>query len=223
MAKKNFGKNYIDKMDYIVERNRMLVFFVFVLIAILIILVQGYLSMRNNLKLTIDLPPKIYVSGQLQVGGGDANKLYYRVWGEYIARMLGTYSPSTIRTNMQNISYILDPAEEVKYQTAFAKKIDFVESNIEVKRSRFYSFKVTGEPESADLTAKAIVKSDIGNGLKVESSDCTYTIGMNTSDYKIYVSKLQEECVVLNEGDLQKKMEEVAQFERDVTTKGEYK
>lgn len=195
MAIKKAGTKYLDQIDYLVERNKLLVFFFIAQLVIIILLVNGLISAQNNVEYRIELPPKIYDNrGELRVGHGEANRLFYRVWGEFIARSIANYNPSTVRHNFQGVIYMMDPEESTKYQSLLAERIRYAEENMEVRQANFYDFSVDGGEDSAVLTAKAMVLSDVGNGLEKKEQKCVYKIGMKVRDYRLVVDRLSEEC-----------------------------
>ena len=199
------GKRYLDQLDYLIERNRLLIFFVLFQIAVIIMLIIGYLGLKKDLVLRVDIPPKFYQTGMLYVGSMKANDLYYKVWGEYLVRELANFSPDTIGKHLNNVLYMLDPDKVTFYQHLFAKKLQSVTENQMVRE--FIPSTVSVESDNGEngtVIVKGVAKENIGNGLSISYKKCTYTLKMKIENYHLFVESIDEQCIEIPLSEFQK-------------------
>lgn len=199
------GKRYLDQLDYLLERNRLLIFFALFQIAVIIMLIVGYFGLKKDLVLRVDIPPKLYQTGTLYVGSIKANDLYYKVWGEYLVRQFANFSSDTIGKHLNNVLYMLDPDKVTFYQHLFAKKLQSVTENQMVREFTQTSISVKSDSgENGVVTIKGVAKENIGNGLSISYKKCIYTLKMKVENYHLFVESIDEKCFEIPLDEFQK-------------------
>ncbi|CAA6804714.1 MAG: TraE-like protein [uncultured Campylobacterales bacterium] len=195
------GNSYLDKLDNILHRNKLLWLFFTIQFAVIIILIIGYINLKGSVVVHIEIPPKIYDSGQLRIGSKKADKLYFRMWGRYIVENMSSYNADTIENKYSETLYMLHPSIITKYKHKFTEKIDIVKSNL-IKNDFFLvdsNTYVSEEFSSATFKANGVSKLNVGDGLATEYQSCTYEISMKLEGYHLFVNDLQENCKTISE------------------------
>jgi hypothetical protein len=155
---------------------------------------MGYLNLKGDNVIKIDLPPEIYKAGTLYVGSVKGNNLYYEVWGHYIAKLVSNFTPANIEGNIQKVIYILEPTFYTKNKHLLVEKMDYVKNNM-VKREFVMTKKeFTGDDTSKVMKITGIATDIVGDNLVVTNSSCTYEVGMTIRDYHLFVDAIRESC-----------------------------
>lgn len=211
MKENEYGKNWVDKSTYFIEKNRMLVFCILILVIVIFALLVATISNYDNTTVEVDMPPR----GKVIVTNDKANEIYYDIWTEHY-------------TN--NTEYYELNSEGEKTPVPFTFSIvDFDYTNVEMKYGEFLKrykpsklikerhlfnnftknvkvkmltqkFKVEDinsilkeDGHKASTIVSGVAFQDFA-GVKKEPKECTYTFGYERIGGKIYGTSLQTTC-----------------------------
>lgn len=199
------GSKYLDKLDNILHRNKLLWLFFTIQFAVIIILIIGYLNLKGSVVVHVEIPPKLYDSGQLRIGSKKADKLYFKMWGRYIVEHMASYTPDTIENKYSETLYMLHPAVITKYRSKFINKIDLVKKNLITNKFFLVDFNTYAKDNfsTAIFKAHGVSKLNVGDGLSIEYQSCTYEVSMKLEGYHLFVDKLEEICKPISENQFQ--------------------
>jgi hypothetical protein len=207
----NSGQEYLDKLDELIHKNKILWFFtIFQIIAILFLLI-GYFSLKENIAIRVDLPPKIYQTGTLLIGSQKANDLYYKVWGQFAVEIASNYSPETVEKKYNQLSFLLNPEKVSKHMNKFLEKIQNVQRNLithEFVRGPTV-VKLFNGKNKANVKIVGIATKNVGNGLELEYELCEYNVGMSIDNYHLFIDAFREKCQTITKKQYDTKKSEI--------------
>jgi len=204
------GKNYIDRLNSLLEDNKYLVFFSFILIIVLFILIIGYFNLSKKITISVEIPPKLYRTGTLYIGSQKANKLFYDVWGRYVVSEIANYSPYNIKEKIKKVSFMFDPQKLVKVKVQFIKLENEVINNLVTHT--FIPTK-TYVDDNGNFVQEGIGKSVLGDNLSVIYEKCKYKVKFKIEDYHLFIENMNINCTPIDKEDYLNIYKEIKQKE----------
>lgn len=190
------GQVYIDKLDDLLHRNKVLWFFTIFQLILIFLLIIGYLSVKNNINVKVDIPPKLFHTGTLYVGSQKANALYYKVWGSFAVDLISNYSPKTVKKKYNQFMYLLNPQ-------ILPSKLDGILQKIKHSKENLVTYSFINGPTKVDVSKSAdtgvvsvsgLVTKNIGNDLDISYFVCSYKFKMSIQDYHLYIDDYKKSC-----------------------------
>lgn len=109
------GREQVDLYDRAILTNRWLwtlaLFSFFVIVA----LISGYISLRDEVNTKISLPPY----GDFKVYRDKADDTYFRVWGEYLIREGSEFDPDTISKTIKKSTALMKHSTFLQHKPKF--------------------------------------------------------------------------------------------------------
>ena len=193
------NKGYLDRLDEAIRNNKVLWFFILILISLIFMLLIGYMNLRSSLVVQITVPKTIEKSGVAVVGIGKGNPYFYEVWGLEVLRHIANYTPSGIANNYTFVKSLLDPDVMIKSGALFNKKIKGVQDRLEFQT--FYLHKSRVGSNDAGVTAvyiaSGVAKRKISNMVE-ETLYCDYRISFAVHNFTPFVTGISDKCRELN-------------------------
>ena len=200
VSKKGKSGAFLDKTNYLVEKYRTALFFIFLQLFVILFLIFGYLSVKSDTVVEVMLPKVIKDTdyGKLKIGINSSNKLYYQIFGSYLVKMLFSSDSSNIDKNILTFKRLIYPENIGKYSKNIEDFKNFVVTN-----SATLSYLPLEESTKinkkgiAVFSSKGVLGTKIGNYPK-KKSICTTKIKMFTKNYMLFVSALDKTCTDIN-------------------------
>lgn len=200
--KKN-GKNsaYLEKANYLLEKYKSAMFFVFFQILIILLLIYGYLTTKSDTTVEVMLPKIVKDTdyGKLKIGLNESNELYYKIFGRYIVNDLYNSNESNINDKIIVLKSLIYPEKLPDYE----KSIDNFAENI-IQNGITVTYKETeGEVNTSNgisnYKSKGVLNIKIGKYSKKEEF-CETNIEMFTKNYMLFVNSISRSCRDINSG-----------------------
>jgi len=190
---------YLDRIDYLVEKYKTALFFVFAQLLVILLLLFGYLNMKSNTTVEVLLPKIVKDTdyGKLKIGLNSSNKLYYKIMGNYISTLMLNSKFDNINENTIEFKKLLYPDVYDKYVKNIDGFKDFIINN-KVKLSyKELSSNITMEKgKKALFSTKGILNMELGSFDK-KRQICTTEVEMITKNYMLFVTAFSKTCVKL--------------------------
>lgn len=191
---------YIERTNYLVEKYKTALFFIFVQLLVILFLIFGYLNIKSNTVVEVMLPKVLKDTdyGKLKIGINGSNKLYYKIFGSYISEMV-------LNSNKKNVVQNTDILKELIYPevlSIYSKKIDnfqrfVVNNDAELKYTQLEeSISINENKEGVYLT-KGHLKTRLGV-YNEKDSICTVEVKMVTKSYMLFVTSFVKHCSDIN-------------------------
>lgn len=190
---------YLDKVNYLADKYRSAVFFIFLQFFVILFLIFGYLSVKSNIVVEVILPKVVKDTdyGKLKIGINSSNPLYYKVWGEYIVTMLLNSNADNIVENISTFQNIIYPDVYNKYKKDLKKMKDYIIKNDADLKYKEVKKNISIKNGEALFSSSGILTSKLGR-YKSKKSNCTVNIKMKTENYMLFVTSFVKQCKNLN-------------------------
>lgn len=180
----------------------------------LLVIVIGFLgislqSVSNNNTTTLELPPKLYESGNIKVGNGWANDVMFRVWGDWLVFNTATFAPGNIRDKLNEAIRFFDQDKLAVYQGQFGALTNMVvrhnitqtftprSSKPEMELYTDTDMVDIGSPQdeikAAKLTYSGVVSQSIGSK-PLPDKKCQYIVTIKLSGNHLYGYSYDTDC-----------------------------
>ena len=188
---KIIGKEYVDRIYSVLIENKYLTFMSFIFIVIIVYLLISISKLEEKIKISVEIPPKIYQTGKIYVGYEEANDLFYKLWGEYVAREIGNYSPVNIDEKINKVLYLFAPSQIIKAQSDFLKFAKNVKNNLIT--NTFIPYK-TKANKNGEVIVEGLAHQSVGNNLLNKTFLCKYNMKFKIEDYHLFLYKFITDC-----------------------------
>lgn len=201
MGKKTKGQEFIS----VIDKDKAIVKYlwrVVILLSIsLVALSFAFMSIKNTVKVKVELPAKfIYKEAPVVVSGVDgSNKVYYKLWGNYIIGELANFSYEDIDAKVNLLIKMMRPtrfAEKKEQIDTFAKNLstNLISQNYIIKDSNITKIKMSpnGNIQSASIVTKGMANQTIGRNYN--NKECKYTVNLKYIRGVLYVEDFGTDC-----------------------------
>lgn len=196
IEKNGKGSAYIEKTNYLVEKYKTALFFIFVQLLVILLLIFGYLSVKKSTVVEVVLPKIVKDTdyGKLHIGIDTSNELYYKVMGSYIVNTILNTDKNKIEKDSDILKKMMFPEVEKHYE----KKIDSYKNFI-IKNDAKVKYTEISEKVSISDKGEALFESygkvniQLGQ-YKTKTSLCTTSVKMVTKNYMLFVTSFVKEC-----------------------------
>ena len=200
IEKKDIKKNgeasaFVEKTNYLVEKYRSALFFIFFQMFIILFLLFGYLSIKSNTIVEVDLPKIVKDSdyGKLKIGIGVANELYYTVWGRYVVDSVLNIDVKSMDEKLAVLSKMMLPSVLTKYSKKLKDFRRFIADNNAV-------LKYTSTESSTEIVdGIGVYKSKGVERIKLGEYDekkqlCDVEVKMQVKNFMLFITSFQRTC-----------------------------
>lgn len=199
MFKTKSGHEYEGKLEASFQVNKILWRLSLIQAFIIMVLVFGYLQLKETVSVHVELPSKIYQSKDITIRKGLnwANKDYYDVWGKALAEEISTFKVDNVPEKFALLQKMMRPSIALRKD---AEIQEFVKTIIANKISQDFTILKESEPIKIpeDITRmefNGIAKQKIGNK-EVTPKECKYTIDLKIyEDGVLYVENIGTDCL----------------------------
>ncbi len=197
---KEIGEQFISEVD----KNRAIVKYLWRIIVILsislVVLAISFMSIKNTVKVKVELPGKlIYKYAPVVVAGiNGSNEIYYKLWSRYIINEVSNFKSTNIIKKMDLIKKMMNPrtlALKDKKLNNFAKNIalnlvnqDFKITKIKMKNEKMKN----GLIDQATVKINGFAKQTVGK--KHFSKSCSYDLKFKFIEGVLYVENFGTNC-----------------------------
>ncbi|WP_152182874.1 TraE/TraK family type IV conjugative transfer system protein [Sulfurimonas indica] len=200
MADKLKGEEFIS----IIDKDKVVVKYLWRIVVMLsvaiVILSFAFMSIRETTRVNIELPATlIYKNAPVVVAGIDgANKVYYRMWGEYVIKELSNFTYETIGKKVQLLKKMMRPTRFVEKK----KEIDIFTNTLS-KNLMSQKFIPEDTNLSNVIESKGIIRSATitVNGIAFQSiskekskKECKYDVDLRYVKGVLYVEDFGTDC-----------------------------
>lgn len=192
---------YLEKANYLLDKYRSAMFFIFFQILIILLLTYGYLATKSNTTVEVLLPKIVKDSdyGKLKIGLNESNELYYKVFGYYIVQYLYNANPTDIKDKIITLKSLIYPSKLPQYENsidAFEKNI--INNSITMKYVETES-NVSMKDGIANYYSAGVLTEKVGEYSSTKKF-CKTNIEMFTKQYMLFVNSISKECKSLDSG-----------------------
>jgi len=209
---KVIGKEYIDRIYSVIVENKYLTFLSLILIVIIFYFLTAISSLEEKIKIQVQIPPKLYRTGTIYIGYQTANSLFYKLWGEYVAREIGNYSPVDVDERIKKVIYLFAPDKIIKAQAEFIKFAKDVQKNMVT--SVFTPYKVTAD-DKGNVVVEGLKHKTLGANLLNEIYICSYNMKFVIRDYHLFLDSLVNNCQLINKAEEKAYLERIKKEKRE--------
>lgn len=179
--------DYLQKSSALFDENRLLKF-AFVVMAVAFCFNSLMVHRAVKYQRTILIPPKI--TGEIEFIQGKPSEKYIRDMSRTIANLAGTYSPSTVRENFEELLYYYAPesypkASEIWYSLASRAEEGLVSSV-------FYLEKINFDENTIELFGQLVQYT---GSTPLENVSRTYLVNYRIEDSRFYVVSIREKAL----------------------------
>lgn len=193
-AKKRVGKDYFNKINEYVDTHKRDSYTKLIFGAMLIMLAFGYMGLKSQMVMSMEIPPKLEDKGTLMVGYDKANQLYYKVWGKYFVDEYTSLSPLNSKGKLNNLLTMVESNKAVLYKPSFQKKMQYIKKNKISQKYKPSTEEVLPEKQSGLwIYHSAGVLEEHIDGVVIRKH-CEYNFGMRVSEYQLLLSLINEKC-----------------------------
>jgi len=196
-VKKNGGKTaYIDRANYLLEKYRAALFFLFVQGLVILYLLFGFLSIKQNTIVEVMLPKIVKDTdyGKLKIGIDTSNDLYYKIFGSYIVEMVMNARKSNIDGKVEVLKKLLFPEVLGEYGKRINSYADFIKkNNADVRYTEYEHSVSTNENKETTYVSKGLLKIKLGR-YPEKKSICETKVKMITKNYMLFVTSFVRKC-----------------------------
>ncbi|MHC3995770.1 TraE/TraK family type IV conjugative transfer system protein [Thiomicrolovo sp. ZZH C-3] len=198
---------YLVRIDYLVEKYRTALFFVFFQIIVILILTAEIVSVKDRVVMSVNLPKTIHEGdyGQVEVGMNDSNDLFYKVWGKYLIESTAQAKPEEVQENFNELHSMMHRSVATSFKPVLDKYAAYNVKNKITTEFKAEPFKVDRNPDEYDDDDIVVVRTGgvqtrkIGR-LKKERYSCDYSIAFKTFNYQLFVMGYKRKCEPLDLG-----------------------
>ena len=192
---KVIGKEYVDRIYSVIVENKYLTFLSAFFLIVIFYFLSSISSLEKKIQLQVEIPPKIYQTGTIYIGYEKANGLFYKLWGEYVAREIGNYSPVNINKKLQKVIYLFSPQKIIK------AKADFINFSKDVQKNlitnNFTPYRVSAD-NKGNVKVEGLSHKTVGANLLNQNYLCTYKLHFIIKDYHLFITSLINKCKLIN-------------------------
>jgi type IV conjugative transfer system protein TraE len=182
------GRAYLDRLDDLLARNRLLGIALIVLLAWNLMNWTAMFRARTQMQ-TVIVP--IGGGTGMTVGNGHASEAYVREMARYVTWMVGDYTAATIRAQLQELLGLF-PADRIgQVQVEFERLATEIERYPSISSVMHWS----GEKPlkyTADLIQVHATKDRLVNGTAAASKNIFYCIGYRIEAARFWVLSVEE-------------------------------
>lgn len=185
----HLGGGYDDEKDNLLAEAKTLWFLVLVLVIVIVMLLFSNNSLANKVQMSVDIPPKIYdANGKVDVSTNGANKLYYRLHGEYYLREMFDFTYENFPAKLNKLKSLMTPSRYEYKRPDFEQVESFVKNNMISQKlihiNKIHDVKIKDD-KYAILNIDVTVEQTIGSVDKTQK-DCSYKMIMYRQNWKLY-------------------------------------
>ncbi len=197
---KKVGEQFISEVD----KNRAIVQYLWRIIVILsislVVLAISFMSIKNTVKVKVELPGKlIYKYAPVVVAGiNGSNEVYYKLWSRYIVNEVSNFKSTNIIKKMDLIKKMMSPrilALKNKKLNNFAKDIalNLVDQDFKITKIKIMNKKIKNDLiDQAAVKIDGFAKQTIGR--KHFSKSCSYDLKFKFIEGVLYVENFGTNC-----------------------------
>lgn len=206
LKKKDLKKNgkkgaYLSRIDYLVEKYKTALFFLFVQMLTILLLIFGYLNIKAKTTVEVRLPKVVKDTdyGVLKIGLNESNSLYYRIMGNYFTESMFNANADNIEERTIEFKKILYPEIYEQYGKNIDEFKNFVVNNkASLSYNELKSDVKINEDKSALFTTKGVLDIKIGSFGKKQQL-CTTKVKMITENYMLFILGFSKTCTNVSE------------------------
>lgn len=187
---------YIDRANYLLEKYRSALFFLFAQGLVILYLIFGFLSIKENTVVEVMLPKVVKDTdyGKLKVGINSSNELYYKIFGSYIVSMILNSNSGNIEESIGTLKNLIFPDSFNMYAEKLDSFAAFIERNkASLKYVEYESTTSVDSSGEALYVSKGMIKTKIGDYADKDSV-CTTKVRMITKNYMLFVTSFVKSC-----------------------------
>jgi hypothetical protein len=192
---KIIGKEYVDRVYSIIKENKYLTYMSIFLLVVIAYFLIAISKLEEKIHIQVEIPPKLYQTGKIYIGYKEANALFFKLWGEYVAREIGNYSPIDIDEKIKKVLYLFAPERIVKANADFMQFANNVKKNMITQT--FTPYKVRGN-NKGEVVVEGLAHKEVGADLLKETYLCMYKMKFKIVDYHIFLDKFITDCQKIN-------------------------
>ena len=199
-VKKNGKKGaYIERVNYLSEKYKSSLFFIFLQLMIIIFLIFGYLGVKENTIVEVVLPKIVKDSeyGKLKIGIGVANELYYKVWGDYITNSILNINKKNVHEHMSVLEKMMLPSVYKEYKNKLESYKSYVITND--AKINYTELESTIKIIDGEAIYKSKGRESIKLGQYKKSNQiCNVEVKMKVENYMLFLTSFQRNCADTN-------------------------
>ena len=193
------GHEYEGKLEAAFQVNKILWRLALIQTVIILVLVFGYLQLKETVSIQVELPSKIYHSKDMTIRKGLnwANKDYYDVWGKALAEEISVFTIDDASEKFALLQKMMRPSIALKKD---AEIQEFIKTIIANKISQNFTILKDAEPiklpeNVVRMEFNGIAKQKIGNK-EIAPKECKYTVDLKIyDDGVLYVENIGTDCL----------------------------
>lgn len=193
------GTDYEDVNSALIETNEILWRTCLFCIVIIIILVLGYVNLKDTVTVSIEMPSKIYQNKDLTIRRGLnwADASFYDVWGRYLAEEMTNYEPGDIAHKYTLLQKMMRPSLAIKKD---AQIQEFVKNIVTNKIKQTFTIMQASEPQELEknkfrLTYNGVAQVSIGTK-NMPKKECHFAVDLKIyDDGVLYVEDFGTNCL----------------------------
>lgn len=192
--KKRTGKEYFNKINEYVDTHKRDSYTKLIFGILLVVLSLGYFSLKNQMVMSMEIPPKLEGKGTLMVGYDKANNLYYEVWGKYFVDEYTSLNPVNSKDKLNHLLTMVESSKAVSYSPLFEKKMKYIIANKINQKYKPSTEEVLSQKQQ-DLWiyhSEGVLEEHIDS--VVIRKHCEYNFGMRVQEYQLLLSLINEKC-----------------------------
>lgn len=179
--------DYLQKSSALFDENRLLKFaFVVMAMAFCFNSLMTYRAVKYQR--TILIPPKM--AGEVEFVQGKPTEKYIRDMSRTIANLSGTWSPSTVRENFEELLYYFHPESYPKASERWYSLASRAEEGL--VSSVFYLEKISFDEEVIELYGQLIQHTGT---TPLENASRTYLLDYRVQDGRFYILSVKEKAL----------------------------
>jgi len=200
MSEKIKGEEFIS----IIDKDKVVVKYLWRIVVMLsiavVILSFAFMSIRETTQVKVELPATfIYKNAPVVVAGiHGANKVYYKLWGEYIVDRLANFSYEDVDKKVSLLEKMMRPTRFVEKEKEINSFIKNLSVNLMKQKYIPSDVNITNVNESKGIIRNATV---IVNGLAYQSigrknskKECKYNVELHYIKGVLYVEDFGTDC-----------------------------
>ena len=198
---KESGKEFISELDKSKDLNKYLWKFIILEAIIIILLAVSFFSLRETVRVNVEIPSKIISSHHPVVLAGikGANKVYYELWVKYLTEEISNFNPENINSNFQILIKAFYPRDYAKEEKKILKLVSLVKENLISQKFNISKIEIKKLKKENDLISEGIFKAygvaTQKEGKKAEiSKECSYLYKMKYIRGVLYVENFTTDC-----------------------------
>jgi len=189
------GRGHVERLFAIADENRKISLTMFFLVVLVVYLGTGLLKIKQNMILSVDIPEKIYYTGNVQIGKDKANPLFYKLWAAYLIKdVIGNYNHRTVKKNYTIVLEALSPDKIGTYGPSIKDKVKKTLTQLISHTYTEGKVLTSGDEYNFTYISKGRGHKSIG---EIEEFDeaCEYQIEMSVLNFRMKIDRLYVHCV----------------------------